>query len=120
KYFENNNVDIIFSVSKHPFLNVFPQYEKKLSWMPWSINPQIMKDWKQKKDIQKLLLGLVHIDSDLLNKRNLPKLMPPKGRYAFRDAVFQQMKSTYGFVFHPHPGHRTIQTDHLIVNERYA
>lgn len=119
-YFQSTNIDIIFSVTKHPFMQVFPQYEEKLCWLPWSINPQVMKDWNLKKDIDSLLMGLVYIDEENLDEQTKPAQMPPKGRYLFRDTVYRKMRNEPGFVFHPHPGHRAKKSDHLIVNEKYA
>lgn len=120
KYIKSNQIDLIFSVSKHPFLRVFPQFEDKLRWVPWSINPSIMKDWQQPKDIDSLLMGLVHVEKNKLNGHDLPKQIPAKGRYAFRDAVFEQLKLRPKFVFHAHQGHRTKKSDLLIVNDAYA
>ncbi|HLR09304.1 MAG TPA: glycosyltransferase [Bacillota bacterium] len=120
RYFRQNKIDLIFSATKHPFLKVFPQYKQKLRWLPWAINPAIMKDWKQKKDIDSLLMGLVYINPEKKGPFNLPAKIPPKGRYAFRDAVFNKMKNEPGFVFHPHPGHRVEQSSNLLVNEKYA
>lgn len=120
KYFEDNKIDVIFSVSKNPFLQEFPKYKYKLCWIPWSINPQVMKDWGQPKDIDYLLMGAVYVDPHHKHDFELPKHIPPKGRYAFRDAVFEQLTSDPGFNFHPHPGHRAKDSKELIVNENYA
>src|SRR5699024_7486648 len=60
------------------------------------------------------------IDENNRGKHELPKQMPEKGRYAFRDAVFNKIKDRDDFVFYPHPGHRVKQTDRLIVNKSYA
>src|SRR5690625_6195272 len=46
--------------------------------------------------------------------------MPPKGRYAFRDAVFKNFKDREDFVFHPHPGHLVKKANNIFVNEKYA
>ncbi|WP_068672582.1 glycosyltransferase [Oceanobacillus sp. Castelsardo] len=120
RYFENVGIDIIFSPTKHPFYKVFPQYKDKHSWLPWSINPAIMKDWKLKKSIDYLLMGLVYTEPNKKNLFSLPKQIPPKGRYEFRDKVLEKMINEPGFVFHPHPGHRVRQSDSLLVNEKYA
>src|SRR5690625_5119489 len=55
RYFNDNQIDIIFSVTKNPFLKLFPKYKEKHHWLPWSIDPQIMKDYELKKDINLLL-----------------------------------------------------------------
>ena len=119
-YIEESKIDIIFSATKHPFLIVFPQYRDKLRWLPWSINPRIMTDWKKKKDIDYLLMGLVYVDKNSRGRFPLPRKIPTRGRYAFRDAVFEKMKDKPGFVFHPHPGHRVTKSNLLIVGEAYA
>lgn len=120
RYIEKSKIDIIFSATKHPFLNVFPQYKSKLCWLPWAINSNIMKDWGMKKDIDFLLMGLVYVNKNSRGKFPLPRKIPAKGRYAFRDAVFEKMKNNPGFVFHPHPGHRVTKSDLLIVGKQYA
>ncbi|MEN2767521.1 glycosyltransferase family protein [Ornithinibacillus xuwenensis] len=114
-YIYKNKIDLIFSVSKHPFLTVFPKFENKLCWLPWSINPKLFKDWNQEKTIDFLLMGLVYSDDPNLNL----KVQAPKGRYAFRDQVLERMKDEPGFVFHPHPGHFA-KGSALFMNEKYA
>ncbi|WP_153464883.1 MULTISPECIES: glycosyltransferase [Sediminibacillus] len=116
QYIEKNKVDLIFSVSKNPFLTVFPQYKDKLCWLPWSINPDIIKDWKMKKDIDYLLMGLLYYEDE----RNPPRQLAAKGRYAFREAVLNTMKDVPGFVFHPHPGHKVPYSAEMYINEKYA
>ncbi|MFD1707819.1 glycosyltransferase [Siminovitchia sediminis] len=120
RYFTENNIDLIFSATKHPFLQTFPNFKDQFRWLPWSINPDIMKDYGLKKEIDTLLMGLVYIDKNIQTHHRLPKVMPPKGRYAFRDTVFEQMKDEPGFVYHPHPGHLATDAQELIVNEDYA
>lgn len=119
RYIDSSKIDMIFSVSKHPFLNTFPQYKEKMHWLPWSINPTIYKNWNLEKDVNYLLMGLVYIEA--ANEENLgqPKSLPPKGRYKFREEVLQKLKNKPGFVFHPHPGHR-VKNSHSIVQEKYA
>src|SRR5699024_12519108 len=63
---------------KHPFLQVFPQYKQKLRWLPWSIKPEIMKDWGMEKDIDALLMGLVYVNGQTRGKFDLPRKIPTK------------------------------------------
>lgn len=118
-YFKVNKIDMIFSASKHPFVNTFPQYESKLYWLPWSVNTDIFKDWGNKKDIDYLLMGLVHVNWTNENKFKRPGKNPPKGRYAFREAVLEQLADKPNFVFRPHPGHRAKKED-IFVWKKYA
>jgi len=120
KYFKKNKIDLIFSATKNPFLNVFPQFKEKMSWLPWAINPKVMKDWRLEKSIDYLLMGLTYVDEKNRGEFSLPEKIPPKGRYTFRDTVFEKMKNEPGFMFHPHPGHRTSNPKELFVNARYA
>ncbi|MGF7060008.1 glycosyltransferase family protein [Brassicibacter mesophilus] len=116
RYFEDNKIDLIFSVSRKPFLKVFPQYKNELRWIPFSINPNIIKDWKIDKTIDFLLMGLVYIEDSKYH----PKSRTFKGRYKFREAVLNKMKNEKGFEFIPHPGHLTPSSKKPIVNEKYA
>ncbi|OIJ10399.1 glycosyl transferase family 1 [Anaerobacillus alkalilacustris] len=111
KYFNSSKLDLIFSVTKHPFLQKFPEYKSKFRWVPFSINPSIVKDWKLKKDIKFLLMGLVHYKG---------VKHPPKGRYPFREEVLKRMTSMDGFVFHKHPGHRAKPSPNLLVKELFS
>jgi len=115
KYIQSSGIDLIFSRSKQRFLEVFPQYSKILRWLPFSINPEIMKDWKLKKEITFLLMGQVYHESKELNK---PRTR--EGRYPFRDAVLNTMSYVEGFVFRPHPGHWVAFNEDLYVETKYA
>lgn len=120
KYFIENKIDLIFSVTRTPFLKAFPQFKKKLRWLPWSINPDVMKDYQLAKSFDYLLMGLVYVERNQLERFAYPKQLPPKGRYAFRDKVYEKMYNKPGFMFHPHPGHRTMDYRNIIVGKRYA
>lgn len=102
KYFNENNISLIFSVSKHPFLQRFPDYKTKFRFLPFSINPRIIKDWKLEKDIDFLLMG--HIAES----------------YPFRAMVRDQMKNTEGFVYHKHPGHLKKDRSLYIIDEDFG
>lgn len=108
-YFLRNKVDIIFSVTKSPFLTNFPQFKQRFCWTPFAINQDIIKDWNETKEIKFLLMGLVYDGTSA---------HPPKGRYPFREAVLRKMNQVEGFHYHPHPGHLTTRA--RMVNETYA
>lgn len=113
QYFEQNKIDVIFSATKYPFLQTFQEkkFQKKFRWLPFAINPNVIKDWKLKKDIKFLLAGQVYN-----KKANKPKTK--KGRYPFREKVLKSMKNVKGFTFVPHPGHLTQNYD--MVEHNYA
>lgn len=94
--------DIIFSASKYPFLNRFPDCASRFHWLPFGINPEMIKDYELEKTIRYSLLGLMD------------------AKYPFRHAVLKQMKGLEGFVHFKHPGHRTPQRPGLLVEEEYA
>ncbi|MFD0829720.1 glycosyltransferase [Neobacillus sp. M.A.Huq-85] len=114
-YVTKNNIDLIFAVSKHSFFQVYPQFKDKHRWFPWSMNPNVIKNWNRKKDIRFLLMGQLHIDSP-----NPPKRNPPKGDYKFREVVLEKMQRVEGFVFHPHPGHLVGASENAFVYDKYA
>jgi spore maturation protein CgeB len=114
EYFEKNKIDLIFSLTKSPFLKTFPQYKEKFRWWPFAINSTIFKDWQLEKDIDFLLMGQVYDREGIAtNKTNTPK-----GRYPFREEVLLKMRNLDGFVFHSHPGHDA--PSDAILNEKYA
>ncbi|CAI8701499.1 Glycosyltransferase family 1 protein [Brevibacillus sp. IT-7CA2] len=115
-YITKNHIDLVFSVSKHPFLQVYPQFKDKHRWLPWSMNPNVIKDWECKKEIKFLLMGQLYVN----DSQNPPKRIPPKGDYKFREAVLANMNGVEGFVFHPHPGHLVSASENAYVNEKYA
>ena len=102
KYFKENNISLIFSVSRRPFLKRFPEYKSKLRFLPFSVNPELIRNWNLKKDIDFLLMG--HIAAS----------------YPFRKAVRDKMKNVKGFVYHKHPGHLVKDRSKLIIDDAFA
>ncbi|WML58020.1 glycosyltransferase [Neobacillus sp. PS2-9] len=115
-FFTKNKIDLIFSVTKSPFLKTFPQYQEQFRWFPFAINPEVFKDWNSKKDINFLLMGQVF---DRERKSN-NKTNTPRGKYPFREEVLVKMRGTEGFLFHQHPGHRAKQSAKAYLNQKYA
>lgn len=114
-YFINNNIDLIFSISKHPFLSVWPEFEDRLHWWPWAVDPEVFKDWNLEREYDYLLMGLVYADHmPGRGVRNNTR----KGEYPFREEVLKAMLDTPGFQFHQHPGH--LNKNPYFANERYA
>lgn len=115
KFIEKNNIDLIFSVTKSPFLETFPQYKNNFSfsWFPFSINPEIFKDWNLEKNTNFLLMGQVY-------DKNKNMTNTPIGKYPFREAVLNKLRNTDGFVFHSHPGHHVKKSAKAFLNEKYA
>lgn len=108
-YFTANKIDLIFSVTKDSFLKEFPAFESKFRWTPFSISPDVFKDWEQEKTSRFLLMGLVYDGT---------RMSPAKGQYKFREEVQRQMEKVEGYKFIRHPGHRT-RKNHM-VNEGFA
>ena len=102
EYVMKNNISLIFSVSKYPFLKRYPEYRNKFRFLPFSINPNLIRDWKLQKKIDFLFMG--HIS------RNYP----------FRKAVLEQMKHVRGFVYHKHPGHLKQDRSKYIIDKAFG
>lgn len=114
QYFEDNKIDLIFSLTKSPFLKTFPEYREKMRWWPFSINSSIFKDWQLEKEIDFLLMGQVY-DREGTSPN---KTKTPKGRYPFREDVLEILRQVEGFAFHSHPGHDAPSS--ALLNEKYA
>lgn len=102
RYFKENDISLIFSVSKRPFLKRFPDFKSKLRFLPFSINQEIIRNWNLEKDTNFLLMG--HIAES----------------YPFRQAVRDQMQHVEGFVYHKHPGHLLKDRSKYIIDEEFA
>lgn len=102
KYFKDNNISLIFSVSKHPFLKRFPEFKSQFRFLPFSINPNFIRNWGQVKDIDYLLMG--HISRS----------------YPFRKAVLEKMEHVDGFVYHKHPGHLKQDRSKYFLDEAFG
>ena len=102
EYFKKNNISLIFSVSKYPFLERHPEYKSKFRFLPFSINPALIRNWNQKEDIDFLLMG--HIAKS----------------YPFREAVRDTMENVEGFVYHKHPGHLKQDRSKYIIDEDFG
>jgi spore maturation protein CgeB len=106
KYIHENNIDIVFSVTKENFLKTYPELKQKFVWLPWSVNQSVFKDWNLEKDYNYLLMGLVQ---------------PNKKRsYDFREKILEKMINYPGFKYHKHPGHLVSWEGNPIVDTRYA
>lgn len=94
--------DLIFSASKYPFLKAFPGCASRFEWLPFGINPGIIKDYGLPQKYRYSLVGLID------------------PRYSFRKEVLSQMNGVEGFVHFAHPGHTTPKRPGLFINEKYA
>ncbi|WP_240941558.1 glycosyltransferase [Paenibacillus sp. HB172176] len=103
RYFNRDaKPDMIFSASKYPFLNAFQECASRFHWLPFGINPSVIRDYREEKSIRYSLTGLL------------------EEKYPFRQAVLNRMKGVDGFVHFKHPGHRTASRPGLFVNENYT
>ncbi|MEW9672179.1 glycosyltransferase [Ammoniphilus sp. 3BR4] len=101
RYFEQNRIDIIFSTYKYGFLSRYPKFKSKFRWLPYSINPQVTKDWGANKEIDFLFMG--QIDP----------------RYPFRAAVVDRMKGISGFKYYSHRNNAPLPKN-MKLNEEFS
>jgi hypothetical protein len=103
EFVEKNGIDMVFSPTKDFFYRTLPELKDKFRWLPFSINPNMFKDWELKKDIDFLLMG--HIWCPW---------------YSFRNKVVKRMKDVEGFVYHKHPVEAQKGKDEIFIGEKYA
>ncbi|MDQ6418338.1 glycosyltransferase [Paenibacillus sp. LHD-117] len=94
--------DLIFSASKYPFLKAFPDTEPRFRWLPFGVNPSVIKDYGLPKNVDYSLMGLMD------------------QKYPFRHETLKQMAGCKGFVHYRHPGHLASHRPGLFVQEKYA
>ncbi len=101
---DKENVKHIFTHCRDKFYEFFPEYWEMMRWLPLHVNTEIFKDYGLPRDIDYLLMGVVH-----------------KRIYPLRYQVSQVMQGVPGFVWHEHVGHRNFDDDEdALVGERYA
>jgi hypothetical protein len=98
-----NKIDMVFSPTKDFFFRTLPELKSKFKWLPFSINPDIFKNWKLQKDIDFLLMG---------------RLGHP--RYSFRNKVLEKMGGMKGFVYHKPPYEQKDTDEEIFLGEEYA
>lgn len=99
-----DNPKYIFTYYRDRFMEYFPEFSDRMIWFPHHVDTNIYKDYGEKKSIDFLLMGSIH-----------PRIYP------LRTMILETMRSTKGFVYHPHPGYRNFRQDEkALVGERYA
>ncbi|GAA0489772.1 hypothetical protein GCM10008986_14580 [Salinibacillus aidingensis] len=104
-YIDQNQIAYLFSVVRDPFLEIYPEYQNKMKWLPHAVHLDIFKDYELEKDIPLLMMGAV---SDY---------------YPLRQRILEVYEGQANFVYHRHPGYRHYskkeEQQHIIGN-RYA
>lgn len=104
-FIEENNILYLFTHYRDKFLELFPEYEDRMIWFPHFVHTDVYKDYKQKKEIDFLLMGSTY---------------PPV--YPLRASILHGMKNLPNFTFHEHPGYDKERYDeeNYLVGTRYA
>ena len=101
---ESANVRYIFTHYRDKFYEWYPEFWRKMRWLPLHANTAIFKDYYLDKDIDYLLMGAVG-----------------ERIYPLRYKVRETMRHLPGFVCHEHAGYRNFQDNETaLVGERYA
>jgi len=98
-----NKINLVFSPYKDFFFRTLPELKNKFRWLPFSINPDVYKDWKLQKDTDFLFMG-----------RSWGEWYP------FRGKVLKTMGNMEGFVYHKHPNEGNPKEEEVFLGERYA
>lgn len=101
-----NRIDLIFSFYRDAFSEFFPEFRKKLQWLPNHAYTVEFKDYELEKEIDFLLMGAL---SDRI--------------YPLRTRIGREMAGLKGFVHHNHPGYRDFTRDEepdMLVGEAFA
>ncbi|MBS4032190.1 MAG: glycosyltransferase family 1 protein [Clostridiales bacterium] len=101
-----NKIDMIFSFYRDAFRGFFPEFARKLRWLPNHVYTEEFKDYGLEKEIDFLLMGA-------LSQRIYP----------LRTKIAEEMAGMKGFVHHYHPGYRDFSPEEEIdqlVGESFA
>lgn len=103
KFIIDNKVKYIFTFTKDEFLKRYSEFSNNMIWFPHFVDINIFKDYGQIKSINYLMMGLLWQEY-----------------YPLRQKIYEKMKYENGFLYIPHPGYGTIDTNTQMVGERYA
>ncbi len=105
-YVIKQKIPYLFTVSRDTFLKLYPDFQHKMIWSPHFVQPDIFRDYKQKKDIDLLLMGAVN------------------DYYPLRQKILAAYKGDPSFVYHQHPGYKPIsgkkEGAEYLIEQRYA
>lgn len=102
-FIKENNVKYIFYIYRDAFSSVFSELNKENSfWLPHFVNTDIFKDYGLSKDVNYLVMGMVH------------------NWYPLRQRIIEKMRNEAGFIYHRHPGYGVVDKGKDFVREKYA
>lgn len=87
RFVNGNGIDLVFARYRDPFLSYYPEFEKKLSWLPHHVYPSVYMDYRLDKTIDYLMMGSIR-----------------KRYYPVRRRIFKGMRQRSGFVYQSIPG----------------
>ncbi len=95
----------MFTAVRDQFLATYPEFERKMEWLPHFVHPDIYNDYKMEKDIDLLMMGAVN---DI---------------YPLRQRILNAYHNDADFVYHRHPGYRDFtdkEESQYFIGQTYA
>lgn len=95
----------IFTYYRDKFFQWYPEFSDRMHWLPHHANTEIFYDYKLRKDYDLLMMGATY-----------------EIFYPLRVIMKNRLKDRKEFVYHPHPGYRTIKEgeENVFVGTSYA
>ncbi len=105
RFIVRENIQHIFSIYRDPFLQWYPEFEKRMIWFPFHVPKEIFKDYRVKKTHDMLMMGAMD-----------------ERYYPLRKKIFDTMKNEKGFHYYQHPGYGTVDNGDggVLAGEVYA
>ncbi|MGZ4032852.1 MAG: glycosyltransferase, partial [Tumebacillaceae bacterium] len=106
QFIRDNGVRHLFTHYRDKCFEWFPEFADRVRWLPHFVNPDVFRDYGQRKEIDWLMMGALDTWA-----------------YPLRRKMWETMKGRSGFVYHPHPGYRDVteaERKHLLIGENYA
>ncbi|MFD1848481.1 glycosyltransferase [Oceanobacillus bengalensis] len=104
-YIDKNKISNIFTVARDKFMEIYPEYKNKMIWLPNFVNTELYKDYGLKKELNFLMMGAVN------------------DTYPLRQTICNTYKNDKNFVYHNHPGYRTLRNkekEQSFIGDKYA
>ncbi|UJL46872.1 glycosyltransferase family 1 protein [Virgibacillus sp. NKC19-16] len=97
-YIYKNKISYVFPVVRDTFIKTYPEFKRKMEWLPHFVNIASYKDFGLEKKINLLMMGAVN------------------DYYPLRQKILKFYTGNSNFTYHNHPGYREFSEKEESIN----
>lgn len=92
RFIQKEKIQYLFTIYRDPFIKWYPELSDRMIWFPHHVPEDVFRDYRLPKTTNWLMMG--YIDERI---------------YPLRTKMLNTLMRTPGFVYHTHPGYRTVR-----------